>query len=131
MCEKTNMGAVLVLGASVKPARHSNQALVMLGDYGYPVIAVNPYHREIAGLRCLPSILEVEERVDTVTVYLNPTLLAAQVDALVALAPRRIVFNPGSVDSGAESATTLARLTEAGIDCLQACTLVLLRTSAF
>lgn len=131
MCEKTDMGAVLVLGASVKPVRHSNQALLMLGEYGYRVIPVNPYHREIAGQRCLPSISDVGERIDTVSVYLNPVLLAAQVDALLGLAPRRIVFNPGSVDSSAESTETWGRLTKAGIDCQQACTLVLLRTSAF
>jgi len=36
----TNIKTALVLGASTKPERYSNKAIVMLRDHGYPVKAI-------------------------------------------------------------------------------------------
>jgi hypothetical protein len=44
----------------------------------------------------------------------------------VALNPRRVIFNPGT-----ESAPLQQALDEAGIEWLEACTLVMLRTGQF
>jgi predicted CoA-binding protein len=43
-----------VLGASIKRERYSNQALRMLREHGYRVIAVHPAHVEIEGEQTVP-----------------------------------------------------------------------------
>lgn len=57
---------------------------------------------------------------------MRPQLLAPQLAALIALAPRRVIFNPGSEDE-----TLAEQLREQGIACENACTLVLLRSRQF
>ena len=54
--------------------------------------------------------------------------LALQVGAIniLNLKPRRVIFNPGS-----ENYALVTKLKEAGIEVVQACTLVMLRTEQF
>ncbi|WP_084498017.1 CoA-binding protein [Spongiibacter marinus] len=94
---------VVVLGASPKPERYSNKAARMLIEYGHTVVPVNPYHRSVAGIHCQPDIASVAGPVDTVTVYMRGELLAPHMDALLSLAPKRVIFNPGSEDEGLAS----------------------------
>lgn len=117
---------VAVLGASPKPERYSNQAIRMLRQYGHAVIPVNPAQREIAGLPVAPSLGAITQVVDTVTVYVSPSHQDGLAAQLLALKPRRVIFNPG-----AENPTLAAQLRAAGIATEDACTLVLLRTQQF
>lgn len=117
---------VAVLGASPKPERYSNQAVRLLRQYGHEVIPVNPAQREIAGLPVAAALAAITQPVDTVTVYVSPGHLEPLVDGLLALKPRRVIFNPG-----AEHPSVAARLEKAGIATEEACTLVLLRTGQF
>jgi predicted CoA-binding protein len=64
--------------------------------------------------------------VDTVTLYVGPTISLTLKDKLIALKPRRVIFNPGT-----ENAPLQLTLTSAGIACEEACTLVLLHTGQF
>lgn len=120
------MSPVLVLGASTDPSRYSHKALNLLKASGYATVAVNPYHDQIDGQPCLPSLDAVRGPVDTVTVYLNPSHSSPLTDDLLALHPRRVIFNPG-----AESPPLAAALRSAGIEVTEACTLVMLRTGQF
>lgn len=117
---------VAVLGASPKPERYSNQAIRMLGDYGHRVIPVNPAQSQINGLPVSRSLEAISTPVDTVTVYVSPAHSAPLLPGLLALKPRRVIFNPG-----AENPVLMAALEDAGIEVLEACTLVLLRTRQF
>ena len=117
---------VAVLGASPKPERYSNQAINLLRQYGHRVIPVNPIQREIVGLPVAESLAAITENVDTVTVYVSPGHLEPLVEGLLALKPKRVIFNPG-----AEHPAVAARLEKAGIATEEACTLVLLRTGQF
>lgn len=117
---------VVVLGASPKPARYSNQAIHMLRDYGHDVIPVNPIQHEIAGLAVAPSLQAIARPVDTVTVYVSPAHLEPLLDGLLALKPKRVIFNPGAEHPG-----IAAQLEQAGIATEDACTLVLLRSRQF
>ncbi len=116
---------VAVLGASPKRERYSNQAVRLLREYGHTVLPVNPAQTEIEGL---PVIAAVEDlpRVDTVTVYVSPAHSTALLPGLLALAPKRVIFNPGAENPVLEQA-----LEKAGIAVEEACTLVLLRTQQF
>ncbi|MBQ0758309.1 MAG: CoA-binding protein [Zhongshania sp.] len=117
---------VLVLGASPKPERYSFKAVQLLSEYGHKVLPVNPYHAEVSGVNCVAAIAAVSEKVDTVTVYVRAELLKNDLDQLIRLAPRRVIFNPGT-----ESDEMAEHLEQAGIAVEEACTLVLLRTGQY
>ncbi len=116
----------VVLGASTKPERYSNQAVRLLKEYGHPVIPVHPAEDTIEGLPVVHNLREIHGPVDTVSVYLSPEAGAQMADAIISLGPKRVILNPG-----AESDELEWELGEAGITVEHACTLVMLRTNQF
>lgn len=114
---------VAVLGASPNPDRYSNLAIKMLIEAGHTVIPIHPLLKAIEGIAVVPQIDQIRQPVDTLTVYVNPDRLEPLLDSIEALKPKRIILNPGT-----ESEIAIERLTAAGIDVVQACSLVLLRT---
>lgn len=117
---------VVILGASPKPDRYAFRAFEMLRGYGHHPIPVNPAYQEILGERCYPSIKDVMQKVDTVTLYLGPKRSDPLVNDIVAAAPRRIIMNPG-----AENPDLAQRAEAAGTEVIEACTLVMLRSGRF
>jgi len=117
---------VAVLGASPKPARYANQAVRLLLQHGYRVTPIHPRFEEIEGLPVANRLEQVTQPVDTLTLYVGSERLAPQIAELVALGPRRVIFNPGT-----ESIALQQALDEAGIEWLEACTLVMLKTGQF
>ena len=117
---------VVVLGASHKPERYSNQAVRLLKEYGHQVIPVTPGRKEIENLPVIPDLKSIEQPVDTLTLYVGPTRGQQLLDAIIDLKPGRVIFNPGTESTDMENA-----LTQAGIPWQQVCTLVLLRTDQF
>jgi predicted CoA-binding protein len=117
---------VVVLGASPKPERYSNQAVKLLTEHGWRVIPVSPRATEIEGLPAVPDLASVRESVHTLSMYVGPERSAALADEILALAPDRVIFNPGT-----ESPALEERLAEKGIPFEHACTLVLLRSGQF
>lgn len=115
-----------VLGASKKPERYSNKAVRMLKAHGYGVIPVHPLDREIEGIQTVASVNQLPQGIDTITVYLSAETSAKLADAIIACAPRRVIFNPG-----AESPELEQALKDAGILVERACTLVLLQTGQY
>lgn len=117
---------VVVLGASDRPERYANKAILQLRDHGHQVIPVHPRLEDVAGLPVVATLDAVEAPVDTVTLYVNAKISGPLTDALIALKPRRVLFNPGT-----ESPELAAKLQRAGITTEEACTLVLLATGQF
>lgn len=117
---------VVVLGASPKASRYSNQALRILKEQGYRVIPVHPKVAEIEHLPVMNTLLRIKETVHTLTLYVGPERSAALIDEIVALNPGRVILNPGT-----ESAVLEDHLRAHGIPFTHACTLVLLRTGQF
>lgn len=118
--------SVVVLGASDNPERYSNKAVLLLKQYGYNVIPVNPKLPELEGLPVAPRLAAVTQPVDTLSVYVGSAASAAMLDEIVALKPQRVIFNPGS-----ENPELMAALERKGLAVEQACTLVLLKTNQF
>jgi predicted CoA-binding protein len=117
---------VAVLGASPKPERYSNEALRLLARYDYRPIPVNPAVEEIEGLICFPTLAEIGQPVHTITLYLGPARSTPLIEEIVAANPQRIIMNPGAEnDALAEAASS------AGIEVVEGCTLVMLRTGLF
>ena len=117
---------VVVLGASPKPTRYSNMAVRQLQAKGYRVIPVHPTAERIADLPVRHSLREIDEEVHTLTLYLGPLHSRGQLEDILSLAPKRVIFNPGT-----ESPQLDSRLKAAGIECVHGCTLVMLRSGLF
>ena len=118
---------VVVLGATNKPERYANQAIRLLQEKGYSNITpVHPKLAESEGLPVANTLADVKQPVDTLTLYVGTARLAPMTDAIVALHPGRVIFNPGT-----ESMPLQKALDQAGIPWEEACTLVVLRTGQF
>ena len=117
---------VAILGASANPERYSNRALCMLQQHGHDVVPVHPSLNEIDGVPVVASLDAIETAIDTLTVYLRPQLAEPLADSMIALAPRRVIFNPGT-----ESKLLKQALSTAAIASEEACTLVLLQSGQF
>jgi predicted CoA-binding protein len=115
----------LVLGASEKPDRYSNQAVLELRKHNHEVVAVGSMPG-IIGDTNIQTAIEKNENVHTVTLYLNPDLQKQYYDAIIRIQPKRIIFNPGT-----ENKELKELADKNGIKTLEACTLVLLRTDQY
>jgi len=115
----------LVIGASENPARYSNLAINRLKKHKHQVFAVGKRKGVIAGV-----MIETEKKyyqdIDTITLYINPSLQKEYYDYIISLHPRRIIFNPGTEN---EELADLAL--QNGILSQEACTLVLLSTDQY
>ena len=117
---------VVVVGASANEERYSNKAMRMLAEYGHNPIPVAPAIDTLLGRKVHARIADVSDPVDTVTLYVGPARQAGLFEEIVALKPRRVIFNPGT-----ENPEQYDTLKAAGIEPIEACTLVLLRTGQF
>ena len=115
----------LVLGASPNPERYSYMATSLLNEKQIPVY---PYGIKKGFIGTMPIQNEWPEKgtIDTVTLYVGPKAQIDYYDAVLALAPRRIIFNPGT-----ENPDLAALAKERGIATIEACTLVLLKTGQY
>lgn len=117
---------VVIVGASDKPDRFAYKAMVMLKQYGHEPILVHPTLKEIAGFTVHADLELVPMPVDTLTMYVNPRISVTMKDQIIALNPKRVIFNPG-----AENPAIAFDLKKTGIDTIHACTLVMLSTGEF
>lgn len=115
----------VVLGASPNPQRYSYLAVSRLTDKGHPVLAIGKRDAQIGDIPVTKAHPQ-PENVDTVTLYMNPTLQKEYYDYILSLHPKRIIFNPGTEND--ELAELASRN---GIKPVEACTLVLLSTGQY
>lgn len=121
------MEVVVVLGASSDTTRYSYKALEMLEQYGHRFISVHPREDVIRGQKVVHDLSSLKgEKIDTVTVYVNPAISNQYQQDLINLKPKRVIFNPG-----AENANLSQELQNHGILVENACTLVLLKMGSF
>jgi uncharacterized protein len=117
---------VAILGASPRQDRYAFRAFEMLREYGHHPIPINPTYQEVLGERCYASIKDITEKIDTVTVYVAKRRSDSLIDEIVSAKPRRIIMNPGAENPD------LARQAEAeGVEVVEGCTLVMLRSGRF
>lgn len=112
----------VIVGSTPKPYRYAHQAALMLDERDYPFIPLGIQHGDVLGR----DILNIYDRphiedVDTLTLYINPGRQKDWYEYLLSLRPKRIIFNPGS-----ENPEFKKLAEKQGIECLEACTLVML-----
>jgi hypothetical protein len=110
----------VVIGASDNPERYAYKATLSLQKHGHTVYPVGLKDGEINGIK-MTSDRSFISGVDTVTMYVGPKNQPSWYDYILSLKPKRIIFNPGAENPELEE---LAQ--KQGIQCEEACTLVLL-----
>ena len=115
----------MVLGASPNSERYSFLATCLLNEHG---ISVYPYGIKKGMINDIPILNEWPNQIpiDTVTLYLGSAAQIEYIDQILALKPRRIIFNPGT-----ENPVLAELAAKTGVETLDACTLVLLKTGQY
>lgn len=121
------MKKTVIVGATTNPGRYAYMAASMLKDYGHAIVPVgikkgDVFKERILDIREKPAIADV----DTISLYIGPQHQPEWYDYLIGLKPKRVVFNPGTENMAFER-----MLEEQGIEALEACTLVMLRTNQY
>ena len=115
----------VVLGASPNPSRYSYTAVNQLLNKGHIPLPVGIRAGKISDIEIQIGMPKISD-VDTVTLYISPKHQDAYEDYILSLAPKRLIFNPGT-----ENLAFGKRAKEAGIEVEYACTLVMLSTGQF
>jgi predicted CoA-binding protein len=115
----------LVLGATPNPERYSYMATSLLRSYKHEVVAFGLRQGTIGDVD-ITQILPEPESVHTITLYLGPQNQPPYIDAILKIKPKRVIFNPGT-----ENPEFFKLLQLQGIEAIEACTLVMLRTGQY
>ena len=121
------MSKTMIVGATPNPTRYAYMAAHRLKQHGHEILPIGIKKGEVAGepivdLRKRPAL----EDIDTITLYLNPYNQDEWEDYLLSLAPRRIIFNPGT-----ENHVLAEKASKLGIETEEACTLVMLSAGTY
>ena len=117
----------LIIGASNNPNRYSYKAAFSLQYSGFEFIPFGVKRGDVIGRKIHNDWNENwSTEVDTVTMYINPSLQEQYYEDIINLNPRRVIFNPGT-----ENYSFAEQLKEKGIESENACTLVLLSTNQY
>ncbi len=115
----------LVLGAVPDPGRYAYKAVSLLKKKGHMPVPVGIRKGEIEGLPIIAPE-NFRGKIDTVTLYISPKHQDQYVDFILSAGPKRVIFNPGTENE------KLKRILERnGIETVENCTLVMLRTGLF
>jgi uncharacterized protein len=116
----------LVLGASPNPDRVAYQAVKSLKKRDIPFIAIGKKSYEDCEMKIITGMPSDISPVHTVSLYLRPPNQIEYYDYLIALHPKRIIFNPDTVNP------ELAKIaSDNGIEVVEGCMLVMLKTGQF
>lgn len=114
------MKKTVVIGASTNTERYSYLAAKKLLKFNHEIVLIGLNGGMIEGHEILKNKPLIED-VDTITLYINPVNQKVWYDYILSLKPKRIIYNPGTEN---EELMNLAQ--KAGIENVEACTLVML-----
>jgi len=117
---------VALLGASENPNRFAYKAMTLLLEKKHNVVLVNPKLKKFNHLEIVADLDQLNEKIDTLTMYVSPKISSELTDKILRFNPSRIIFNPGSENSEIEP-----KLRTAGIQIVKDCTLVMLNSGRF
>lgn len=111
---------IAVVGASADRRKFGNKCVRAFASAGWTVYPIHPTESTVEGLPAFRSVGEVPaERLDLVSVYLNPKLGLATLPTFTAKPVGEVWFNPG-----AESDELLAKAKGLGLHAIAACSIV-------
>lgn len=119
------MKRTLIVGASANPSRYSFLAARKLNVMGHPVVLLGRRKGLIADQEIHVEPI-IWDDIDTVTLYINPSIQPSYYDYIISLNPKRVIFNPGTENPEFENI-----LASKNIVPVEACTLVMLSTGQY
>jgi len=120
------MKKTLILGATTSTDRYAYLAARSLTQKGHPIVPVGIKNGEVFGQSIEKDKNKVFEDIDTITMYVGVANQADWYEYILKTKPKRIIFNPGTENQ------ELAQKAQAeGIECIEACTLVMLSTGQY
>lgn len=121
------MKKTVIIGATPNSSRYAFLAAQNLKSHNHEFVPVGIKKGDVLGepiqqITDKPAIKDV----DTITMYVGAPRQEGWYDYLLGLKPKRIIFNPGSENP------ELAKLAEEkGVEVVEGCTLVMLRTNQY
>ncbi len=115
----------LVLGASNNPVKYSFLAVNRLIANGHKVKAIGSKEGIVSGVKIV-NTKKLHQKIDTIILYLNRENQLDFYEYIVALNPKRVIFNPGTENIELENI-----LRENDISYERSCTLTLLATDQY
>lgn len=121
------MKKTVIIGATSNPGRYAFLAARMLTQYQHEFVPVGIKDGAVLGNEILDIFKKPDvKEVDTVTLYIGPQRQPEHYQYILGLKPKRIIFNPGTENEEFE------KMAEAqGIEAVEGCTLVMLRSGQF
>ncbi len=105
------MKTIAIIGASADREKFGNKCVRAYLKLGWQVFPVNPKEKEIEGLQCYPSISELPQKPERVSIYLPPNVTMSVIPDLLEAGIKGIILNPG-----AESDELVKNLRDNGIN---------------
>jgi predicted CoA-binding protein len=117
----------LLVGATPNPSRFAYFAAGKFIEQGFDFIPIGikkgqVFGKEILDISSKPELADIH----TITLYLGKDNQSEWLDYFLSLKPKRIIFNPG-----AENFEFMRKAQNMGIEAINACNLVMLRTGQF
>jgi predicted CoA-binding protein len=127
MLEEKSKKLTLLVGATPNPSRFAYFAAGKFMEQCIDFIPIGikkgqVFGKEILDIRSRPELSNIH----TITLYLGEQNQEEWIDYLLSLKPKRIIFNPG-----AENFEFMRKAQKMGIEAINACNLVMLRTGQF
>jgi predicted CoA-binding protein len=120
------MKTAAVIGASNDRTRYGNMAVRAFRRAGYQVFPVHPTEPEIEGLKAFPSVKDIPNELDTITIYVRPAVLVKLLPEIAEKGCKDLWLNPGTV-----SDTVLAEVKRLGLNALQGCSILAIGQSPY
>jgi uncharacterized protein len=113
------MPSVAIIGASNDRAKWGNKSVRAFLQQGYTVYPVNPTEPEVEGLKTYPSIKELPERPEKISMYVRPSIVLKLLPEIAERGCDELWLNPGT-----ESDAVLAEASRLGLKVIQACSII-------
>jgi predicted CoA-binding protein len=90
-----------VVGASANRNKYGNKVLRCYLQNGYQTIPVNPKEKEIEGIPCVATVLDLPDNVSSISVITPPAVTEKVVEMAIQKGIRNIWMQPGAESTAA------------------------------
>ncbi len=109
---------IAIIGASKDRDKYSNKAVRAYVSSHHVVFPVNPNEREIEGLKCYNSVLDIPMDVECASIYLPYEIGMKVADDILKKGIKNVILNPG-----ADNPELLDKFNALGINTLRTCSI--------
>ena len=92
---------IAVVGASDKPNRDSHNIALFMKNHGRIIFPVNPNYKQVLGVTCYPSLLDIPEKVDLVDIFRRSEAVMPVVEEAIRIGARAVWMQLGVINKEA------------------------------